>query len=63
MIFAVMNENFVQNIIVADKDFANKVYPGSIDITDVDPQPSIGWTLENGLWIAPPPKPDPTFAS
>lgn len=53
MIYAVMNNNVVENTIVADKKFIDKFYKGAIDITNVEPRPSIGWILENDVWTAP----------
>lgn len=53
MIYAVMNGNVVQNTIVADKKFVDKFYKDAIDITDLEVRPSIGWTLENDLWVQP----------
>jgi len=55
MIFAIMKDNIVVNTIVAEQDFIDEVYPGSIDITDLEFRPSTGWTYNNGEWVAPEP--------
>jgi len=46
MIFAIIENGLVVNLIVADQDFVDKVYPGSVDVTDLDPRPEIGWIYE-----------------
>jgi len=53
VIYAVMNEDRVENTIVADKEFVDEFYKGAIDITDVEPRPSIGWTYDGKKFIAP----------
>ena len=32
-----------------------------VDITDLDPQPQLGWDYENGEFLAPPPPPEITM--
>lgn len=54
MIFAIIENGLVINAIVADQDFVDKFYPDAIDITDLEPRPSIGWTYEKKKFIAPP---------
>lgn len=46
MIFAVIENGLVINTIIADQDFIDKVYPDAVDITDLDPRPSSGWTYD-----------------
>lgn len=46
MIFAVIENGLVVNTILADQDFVDKVYPDAVEITDIDPQPAIGWTYD-----------------
>ena len=53
MIYAVMNEDRVENTIVADKEFVDKFYPTAIEITKLDPRPSIGWTYDGKKFVAP----------
>ena len=48
-----MNGNLVANVILADKKFVDKNYPGSIDVTDLEVRPSIGWTYIDGVFVAP----------
>jgi hypothetical protein len=53
MIYAVMNEDRVENTIVADKEFVDEFYPTAIDITKLDSRPEIGWTYDGKKFIAP----------
>ena len=46
MIFAVIENGLVINTIVADQNFVDKVYPDAVEITDIVPQPAIGWTYD-----------------
>lgn len=52
--FAVLNGNTVSNVILAD------VWDG-IDVTDISPRPSQGWTYSGGTFL--PPAPTVTTAS
>lgn len=53
MIYAVMNENIVENVIIADKKFVDKFYKGAIDVSDFEVQPSIGDIYDGKTFIAP----------
>ena len=52
-ILALMSGNRVENVIVGE--LAD--YPGSIDVTTLNPRPAAGWTRENGVFAPPPPAP------
>lgn len=45
--FALLTGNTVTNVIVAN------AWPGGIDVTDLNPRPSIGWTYD-GVTFSPP---------
>jgi hypothetical protein len=53
MIFAVIQNDKVINTIIADQNFVDTNYPDSIDITDVDPRPGIGWAYDGKKFIKP----------
>jgi hypothetical protein len=62
--WALLVDNIIANVIVADEDFIESHPDFSqlqrIDITDYDPQPAIMWTLEdNKFKIAESVKPKP----
>ena len=53
--FAIIDNGVVVNIIVAPEG-----WPTGINITTLDPKPGIGWTFDNGVFVAPPaPEPEP----
>ena len=56
-IWALLVDNIVGNVVVADQEFIES-HPDfsqleKIDITDYNPQPGIMWRLENNKFIAP----------
>ena len=55
--WALLVNNVVGNVIIADEDFIESHPDFSpldrIDITDYDPQPGIMWTLEDNKFKAP----------
>lgn len=58
-ILAMMVENTVSNVIVgAPADF-----PGSIDVTDLNPRPAPGWIRSGQTFAPPPPAPAPNFGT
>lgn len=63
MEYALVNENLVKNIIVADADFVQSIqseWQAVIDITGLNPKPRINWIYQGGEFIAPnPPSPTP----
>lgn len=64
-IAALIQNDVIVNVIVLGDDDALENLPAmfgvddAIDISALDPQPGIGWTRENGAWVAPPPPPPP----
>jgi hypothetical protein len=55
---AVVEDGIVANVVVADQAFMDKWYPGSVDITGMDPMPGIGWAYD-GTTFTPPKLPPP----
>jgi hypothetical protein len=53
MIFAIIENGLVINTILADQDFVDKVYPDAVEITELDPRPSIGWTYDKKKFTEP----------
>jgi len=56
-IWALLVDNIIGNVVVADQEFIES-HPDfsqleKIDITEYDPQPAIMWRLEDGKFIAP----------
>ena len=55
--WALLVDNIIGNVIVADQEFIESHADFSqlekIDITNYDPQPGIMWRLENNKFIAP----------
>jgi len=61
-IHAVIQNGIVVNIIVADAAWAEENYPGSVDITGMNPEPGIGWSYDGTTFtppVIPPPEPTP----
>lgn len=52
-ILALMAGTRVENVIVGTP----ADYPGSIDVTELNPRPAAGWIRENGVFAPPPPAP------
>ena len=56
-VWALLVNNIIGNVIVADEDFIESHTDFSsldrIDITEYNPQPAIMWRLEDGKFIAP----------
>lgn len=60
MEYALINSDVVQDAIVADPAFIQTIqadWQAIVDITNVSPQPGIGWGYVNGQFIAPPAPP------
>lgn len=56
--YAIINDNIVGTVIDADKN--TTILSNMIRIDNLDPQPGIGWSYENGVFTAaPPPLPPP----
>lgn len=53
MRYAIINNDIVINIIVADQEFVDQYYAGAINVDGVDC--GIGWSYTDGEFIAPPP--------
>jgi hypothetical protein len=53
---AVVENGFVVNVVVADQAFMDKWYPGSVDITGMDPMPGIGWAYDGTTFKPPEPE-------
>jgi hypothetical protein len=51
MKFAIVENDFVKNIIVADQSFVDAHYPGSINVDDI--QCGMGWSYDGKNFIAP----------
>jgi len=55
--WAIISENIIGNVIVADEDFLESHPDWSqferIDITDLNPKPGIAWILEDGKFKKP----------
>lgn len=63
MIFALVNENVVQNMIIAEQEFIDSIsseWQFCIDVTEMENQPCIGWSYDsvNDLFIDPNPVPE-----
>jgi len=66
MNFALIENNLVANVVEADQAWADSVaadWQAVVNITDMIPQPGIGWSYANGVFTAPvippaPPAPD-----
>jgi len=57
-IYAVLDNSSPQtivNVIVADQDFIDEVYPGAVEIDTVPGSPGIGWQTSDGgtTWTPP----------
>lgn len=52
MRFAIVTNELVENIIVADQDFIDVHYPNAINVDDKNC--GIGWSYADGQFIAPP---------
>ena len=58
-IFAQIQSGVVINTqVMSSTDFQNPAYIW-VDITNVVPQPSVGWDFNNGVWTNPNPVPAP----
>lgn len=56
MIYAIINNNIIENVIVADADFAAMIanqHQYVLRVDNLDPQPAIGWTYDGQNFIAP----------
>lgn len=51
MRYAILNDNFVENVIVADQEFIELHYQEAIECPEIV---GVGWTYESGQFIAPP---------
>lgn len=49
--FAIISNDIVENIIVADQKFVDKFYPNAIDVTDIDS--AIGDEYKDGEFVRP----------
>ena len=63
MQYALIENNLVENVAVGDQAWADSVaanWQAVVDITNMNPQPGIGWSYLNGVFTAPvtPPAPD-----
>ena len=47
-IWAIISHSVVSNTIVASQQFIDDNFLGAIRIDQLDPQPGIGWSYENG---------------
>ncbi len=55
-IYALISNDFIVNTIKADADFIPLIeadYAAVVDVTDVTPQPAIGWAYVDGAFVAP----------
>ena len=64
MQYALINNNLVENVAEADQAWADSVAPdwqAVVNVTNITPQPAIGWEYVNGAFVAPvvPPTPFP----
>ena len=64
MQYALINNNLVENVAEGDQAWADSVasdWQAVVNITSINPQPSIGWSYTNGVFAAPvvPPVPTP----
>jgi hypothetical protein len=58
MQFAVINSNVVENVIVADQDFADLIAPNNqfvVRIDNLSPVPGIGWSYDGANFTQPEP--------
>lgn len=55
--YALIVDNTVKNVILCDPDLIEPVAGGAdyVDLSEVSPQPSIGWSYVDGVFAAPPP--------
>jgi hypothetical protein len=51
MEWAIINNQIVENIIVADEEFVQEFYPGSIRIDNLESRPSCGWIYQDNEFI------------
>jgi hypothetical protein len=66
MNFALINNNLVENVAEADQAWADSVahdWQAVVNVSNINSQPSIGWSYANGVFTAPvvppaPPAPD-----
>jgi hypothetical protein len=50
-VYALIKNGVVENAIVADAAFISNIesnYDQSIDVTSMEPRPSVGWTYDSG---------------
>jgi len=55
-IYALVSDGLVVNTIKADADFIPLIeadYAAAVDVTDIAPQPSIGWAYVDDAFVAP----------
>jgi hypothetical protein len=51
MKFAIIENNVIRNIIVAEQDFIDTNYPDALNVDDINC--GVGWNLVDGQWVAP----------
>ena len=51
MEFAIVQNNIVENIIVADEAFVQEFYPDAIRIDNLENRPSVGWLYQDNEFI------------
>lgn len=62
MQYALINNNLVENVAEAGQAWADSVAPdwqAVVNITNINPQPGIGWEYSNGQFVAPEVPPTP----
>lgn len=62
MQYALVKNNLVENVAEGDQAWADSVaaeWQAVVDITNMEPQPGIGWSYTNGQFTAPPAPPAP----
>jgi hypothetical protein len=55
-IYALVSNGLVVNTIKADADFISLIeadYTAAVDVTDIVPQPAIGWAYVDDAFVAP----------
>lgn len=62
MQYALINNNLVENVAEADQAWADSVAPdwqAVVNVTGMNPEPSVGWSYSDGVFTAPviPPRP------
>ena len=56
MIYAVINNNVIENVIIADEDFAQMIRQQNqyvLRVDNLNPEPSIGWTYDGSTFSPP----------